>query len=157
MRKTTLAAVLMVTILVGCLKNEQPEPCSPKTVESEMPVMTKYASDSSISTTQDATGLLYQIIDPGTGATPNLQSAVRVKYTGRTMAGTIFDESQTGDQSFVLGGVIRAWQIALPKIKAGGKIKLISPSILAYSCNPYAPAALNNQPLYFYVELLSVQ
>lgn len=158
MRKYLSISIVSAFLLTGCFKNEQPEPCTAKTVESEMPVMTKFATDSAIATTQDASGLLYQIIEPGTGTTPTASSNVTVNYTGRLMNGTKFDESLDGTVRFPLNGVIPAWTIALQKIKAGGKIKIITPSKLAYSC-VYDPrfAQVNNQPLYFYVELLSVQ
>lgn len=150
--------VFLFSLATGCLKNQDTQPCTPKTVESELPAMTKYATDSSITTTSDASGILYQVIDQGTGATPTLQSTVRVNYTGRLLNGTKFDENFTGaNNQFALSGVIKAWQLMLPKIKAGGKIKFITPSIQAYSCNPYVPSYVNNQPLYFYVELISVQ
>jgi len=155
--KYFLVAIFSSVLLVGCLKNDDPAPCTAKTLQSEMPTMTKYATDSSITTTADPSGLLYQIVEPGTGATPSVQSKITVNYSGRRMDGVEFDKSFTGDQSFVLNSVIDAWKIALPKIKEGGKIKFITPSVLAYSCNPFVPTALNNQPLYFYVELLSVQ
>ncbi|MFV0605121.1 MAG: FKBP-type peptidyl-prolyl cis-trans isomerase [Niabella sp.] len=144
-------------ILAGCFKNKDSEPCTPKTVAGEMSVMTKYATDSSIATTEDASGLLYEIIEQGTGATPTVSSTVTVKYIGRTMSGTLFDQNTTTGATFSLSGLIKAWQIAVPKIQVGGKIKIITPSLLAYSCNPYVPAYLNNQPLYFYIELISVQ
>ncbi|MGE9312361.1 FKBP-type peptidyl-prolyl cis-trans isomerase [Niabella sp. CJ426] len=145
---------------VGCLKNNDDDykPCTPKTVESELPAMAKFATDSSISTTTDATGLLYQIIEPGTGSTPNANSSVVAKYVGRFMDGKGFDSSYVRSPqgaTFRLNEVISGWTIGIPKIKVGGKIKLIIPSSLAYGCgSPYA--FLNNQPLYFYVELVSV-
>lgn len=157
MKKFFFISVLGGTLLTGCFKNEKAEPCVPKTVESEMPAMTKFATDNSITTTQDANGLLYQVINEGTGTTPTATSTVKVNYTGTLLNGTKFDERLDGNTTFRLDQVIPAWTIALQKIKAGGKIKIISPSKLAYSCNPNVPASLNNQPLYFYVELLSVQ
>lgn len=150
-----LVAALSVLIFVsGCFKNSDQTPCTPKTVESEMPVMTKFATDSSINFTQDASGLLYQIINPGTGATPAATSKVTAKYTGRFMNGQKFDASDNA--TFPLNGVIAGWQIGIPKIKEGGRIKLIVPSSLAYGCDSYFPQ-MNNQPLYFDVELISVQ
>lgn len=158
MRRISFFVLVLFIVFTGCLKNNEPEQCTPKTMESEMPAMTKFAADSSINTTQDASGLLYQIINEGSGAAPSATSRVRVNYTGRLMNGEKFDESLDGTVSFPLNGVITAWTIALQKIKPGGKIKIITPSQLAYAC-AYDPrlAKVNNQPLYFYVELLEVQ
>lgn len=149
------ALLISVAAMSGCIKNDDPvEPCTPKTAESELPVMTKFAADSSISTTLDASGLMYQIIDAGTGAAPSANSNITFKYRVHSMSGSKLEENMSGI-SYPLNNLIPAWQIALPKIKAGRKIKIISPSKLAYGCNPNHPLA--NQPLYFYIELVSVQ
>jgi len=98
-------------------------------------------------------GVYYEIIDPGTGGTPNLNSQIFIKYEGRLLNGNIFDEqsdpSRTGWQ---LRTLIPGWQVVIPKIRKGGKVKMIIPSALAYGCraNGNIPA---NSILYFYVEL----
>lgn len=135
--------ILVALIFFACKADK---PCVPKTVESEMAVMNKFATDSTITVTQDASGLLYQIIDPGTGVAPSTASTITVKYTGRLMNGTQFDAND--NLNYPLNRLIQGWQIGLPKIKVGGKIKLIIPSSLAYGCD----GALPNQPLYFYIE-----
>lgn len=124
MKKNILFLLAVATfIFVGCGKTDQPETCTPRTVESEMPAMTKFATDSSIVTTQDASGLLYQVIEEGTGATPTPTSTVQVNYRGRLMNGTLFEQTVNGPVSFPLNGVIPAWTIALQKIKAGSRWK----------------------------------
>lgn len=152
----SVGALLSVS---GCLKNEDYKPCTPKSVESEMTAMTKFATDNAISTTKDPSGLLYQIIDAGTGTTPTATSVVKAHYVGRFLDGSGFDSSYVRSPQgadFALNQVIKGWTIGVPKIKAGGKIKLIIPSSLAYGCDsPFI--FLNNQPLYFYIELISVQ
>lgn len=159
MKKIFGLAAIAGLMAIGCMKNETVTPCTDKTVESEAPAMSKFAADSSIATQTDASGMLYQIIDAGTGATPTTTSTVTAKYVGRFLDGRGFDSSYLRDPqgtTFALNQVIRGWQVGIPKIKEGGKIKLIIPSSLAYGCNPYyGPMA--NQPLYFYVELVSVK
>jgi FKBP-type peptidyl-prolyl cis-trans isomerase len=142
--------------VMGCLKEDKVEPCVVKTLEQDKVIMTKFAADSSITATEDPTGLFYQIIEPGTGATPTATSTVTVRYVGRfTDNGQRVDASNLDkDVSFPLDGVIRGWTIGIPKIKAGGKIKMIIPSSLGYGCSQ---GTRTNQPLYFYVELLSVK
>jgi len=156
MKVYLILSVLLASVLWGCLKNEKSDSCVPKTVEQELPVMTKFATDSAITTTSDASGLLYEIIDPGTGAAPTATSAVTVKYVGRyTSNGNRVDASNLDKEvSFKLNEVISGWAIGIQKIKAGGKIKMIIPSSLGYGCRM---GVAMNQPLYFYVELLSVQ
>ncbi|MCH5689531.1 FKBP-type peptidyl-prolyl cis-trans isomerase [Niabella sp. W65] len=79
-----------------------------------------------------------------------------MKYVGRyTDNGQRVDASNLDREvSFTLNGVIQGWTIGIPKIKAGGKIKMIIPSSLGYGC--YQGTRMN-QPLYFYVELISVK
>ncbi|SDD16344.1 FKBP-type peptidyl-prolyl cis-trans isomerase [Niabella drilacis] len=159
MKKWFGLALIVSTAMIGCLKNDEVKPCTPKTVESEKAAMTKFATDSSITTMTDPSGLMYEIISPGTGATPLANSNVTAKYVGRFLNGKGFDSSYVrdpGGTAFPLNGVITGWQIGIPKIKEGGKIKLIVPSSLAYGCDiRYGQMA--NQPLYFYVELVKVQ
>jgi FKBP-type peptidyl-prolyl cis-trans isomerase len=69
--------------------------------------------------------------------------------------GTQFDAS-ANPVSFLLSGVIKGWQIGIPLIKKGGRIKLVIPSSLAYGCkgqNSIGP----NSPLYFEVTLTDVR
>lgn len=151
-----LSIVFIISMLVyGCLKNDDYEPCQPRTLEQDMPAMTKFAADSSINTTQDASGLLYEIIDQGTGAVPTAGSRIVAKYTGRNLKGELFDSGQF-PQPYPLSTLIQGWQIGIPKIRVGGKIKLIIPSSLAYGCYTNDARVLN-QPLYFHVELISVE
>ncbi len=59
---------------------------------------------------------------------------MKTDYTGKFTNNTSFDE---GVVSFPLTGVIEGWQIGIPLIKQGGKVKLIIPPYLAYGCNDY--------------------
>lgn len=150
-----LMAISFVIAATGCLKNENDtQTCTPKTLAQELPAMTKFAQDSSITTIQDESGILYQIIEPGTGATPSINNTITVKYVGRLLDGQKFDSNE--NFKFQLSRLIKGWQIAIPKLKAGGKMKMIIPSSLAYGCNPVY-GIVSNQPLYFYVELLGVE
>lgn len=151
--------VLIICVMLVVTACNKTETCTPKTVESELPGMQKFATDSSITVTQHETGLLYEILEPGVGNNPTANSRVTAKYIGRLLNGKGFDSSYVRDPNgtqFGLSGVISAWQIALPMLKPGGKMKIIAPSTLGYSCMPQY-GEVNNQPLYFYIELISVQ
>ena len=127
--------------------------CS-KTGVNEKDQMTTYATKNSISYVTDPSGLMYQIINPGSGTKPRSTSTVSAAYTGTFMDGKVFDSSTT-PISFPLTGVIKAWQIAVPMIAPGGEIKIITPSSLAYGSSGYSSIP-GNTPLYFDIKLSSI-
>ena len=87
------------------------------------------------------TGECYIINSPGSGNTLFTSSTqVTVGYTGQILApngtlGPIFAQTNDFHPSYVLGEVIRGWQIGIPKISIGGTITLYIPSRYAYG--PY--------------------
>lgn len=153
MRRYLMLLVLTAAIIGSCSKKEKP--CVSKSVEEELPAMKKYAEDNSINYQQHESDILYEIIEPGTGAQPTSSSTVKAKYEGRFLNGQKFDESTDG-VSFNLSQVIPGWTTIVPLLKEGGKMKVIIPSSLAYDCHPYYPA-FHNKPLYFSIELLEVE
>ncbi|MBO9563352.1 MAG: FKBP-type peptidyl-prolyl cis-trans isomerase [Niastella sp.] len=115
--------------------------------------MLTYISANGITATKHPSGMYYQIINAGSGATPTINSTVQVTYVGKFTDNTSFD---SGTTSFPLNGVIEGWQIGIPLIKKGGKIKLIIPPALAYGCNDYRGIP-GNSILVFDVDLLDVK
>ena len=108
-------------------------------------------------TTTDS-GLQYQVLTAGTGATPKKSDLVTVHYTGTLIDGTVFDSSvERGEPaSFPVGGVIPGWTEALLLMKVGGKYKLFVPSDLAYGTRGAGEAIGPNATLIFEVELLGI-
>jgi len=157
--KTFFLVILGGVILfsqTGCLKSSSSQSCTPAPVSSEEPAIIAYASANGINTTRHSSGLYYEIISPGKGVAPSVNSKVFVTYTGKLLDGRVFDQQANADQTgWVLGTLIAGWQIGLPLIHKGGEIKLIVPSSLAYGCgNGPLPA---NSILYFDVHLVDVQ
>jgi FKBP-type peptidyl-prolyl cis-trans isomerase len=112
-----------------------------------------YLSANNINATKDATGVYYQIITPGDSNThPSVSSTVTVGYIGTKLDGSVFDQSTSATLS--LTNVIAGWQIGVPKIGAGGEIKIFIPSSLAYGNQD--GQGLKNTPLYFDIKLISV-
>lgn len=80
-------------------------------------------------------GLQYTILNSGnTSRRPKKNSdTVYVKYTGKLLDGSIFDEtSGTEDVHFLLSRVIKGWQEGLKRVGEGGSIRLFIPAKLAY-------------------------
>ena len=89
---------------------------------------------------------------------PTIDSEVTTHYHGTLIDGTIFDSSvQRGEPiSFPLKNVIRAWQEALPLMKAGEKWRIYSPYDLAYGERSAGPAIKPFSALIFEIELISI-
>ncbi|MCA6452324.1 MAG: FKBP-type peptidyl-prolyl cis-trans isomerase [Chitinophagaceae bacterium] len=77
-------------------------------------------------------------------------------YTGKLLNGTTFDAT-ANPISLSLSSVIDGWKIGLPLIKKGGRIKLVIPSALAYSCTGAGTSIPPNSPLFFDVTLQDVR
>jgi len=85
--------------------------------------------------TTDPSGVRYNISTPGTGTDAiGPQTTFICNYTGRYLDGSVFDAG-TG-ATFRLGEVIKGWEVIAGKITAGGKIRIIIPSHLAYGARP---------------------
>ena len=152
--------VLSALLLNSCGKNDTG--CQPVPVADEKTKMLAFCTANNITPTQHPSGLIYEIINPGTGATPTTASTVSVVYTGYHFDNTVFDAAANPYTS-LLGNFIDGWKIGLQLIKKGGQIKLVIPSALAYSCtgsqnqNTGVYIINRNEPLYFVVTLSDVR
>lgn len=105
-----------------------------------------------------ASGLQYQIIEEGTGATPTTASTVRVHYEGRLIDGQVFDSSIARGEpiEFPVTGVIAGWTEALQMMKEGAKYRLTIPAELAYGAQGAGAMIKPFSVLEFDVELIAV-
>jgi hypothetical protein len=105
-------------------------------------------------------GLKYEDIVVGTGASPQAGQEVTVHYTGTLDTGTKFDSSLDRGQPFTfqigVGRVIKGWDEGVMTMKVGGKRKLVIPPQLGYGARGVGPIPPNST-LVFEVELLGVQ
>jgi FKBP-type peptidyl-prolyl cis-trans isomerase len=86
---------------------------------------------------------------------PDLNSVVKVYYTGKLVDGTVFDERQSPEQPlpFPLVNLIDGWQEGIPYIGKGGKEKLLVPSHLGYGSRTQGSIPANSV-LIFDIELV---
>lgn len=103
-------------------------------------------------------GLVYQELKPGKGASPKATDKVKVHYHGTFPAGGVFDSSVERKQpiDFPLNGVIPCWTEGVQKMKVGGKSRLICPSSIAYGDGGSPPKIPGGATLVFEVELLDI-
>ena len=103
-------------------------------------------------------GLAYEIIKPGEGATPKPNEIVTVNFTGALIDGFVFDSSEKhgGPADFPLNEMIPGWSEGVQKIAKGGKIKLYIPPQLAFGDDgrPGIPPA---STVIFEVEILDIK
>ncbi|MGP9663717.1 FKBP-type peptidyl-prolyl cis-trans isomerase FkpA precursor [Halomonas citrativorans] len=103
-------------------------------------------------------GLQYEVLESGDGATPGAEDTVEVNYEGMLLDGTIFDSSfERGESvSFQVNQVIEGWQEGLQMMSVGDSWMLYIPADLAYGENGQGPIG-PNEMLTFRVELLGVE
>ena len=103
-------------------------------------------------------GLQYEVLESGDGATPGPEDTVEVNYEGMLLDGTIFDSSfERGESvSFQVDQVIEGWQEGLQMMSVGDSWMLYIPADLAYGENGQGPIG-PNEMLTFRVELLGVE
>ena len=119
--------------------------------------MLENAKKKEIQTT--ASGLQYEVLKKGRGATPTASSTVKVHYTGTNIDGQVFDSSVERKEpiSFPLNAVIPGWTEGVQLMKVGAKYRFYIPQELAYG--PGSPTALipPYSVLIFEVELLDIE
>lgn len=102
-------------------------------------------------------GMVYKVLEEGTGPSPAATDRVQVHYRGTLRDGTVFDSSYDRGEpaTFALNQVIPCWTEGVQQMKEGGKAKLVCPPDLAYGDRP-AGSIPPGSTLVFEVELLDV-
>lgn len=105
-----------------------------------------------------ASGLQYEVLVSGDGASPGPRDMVTTHYHGTFIDGRVFDSSVQRGQpiAFPVDGVIGGWTEGLQLMKVGDKWKLYIPPDLAYGERGTSGIG-PNETLIFEVELLDVQ
>lgn len=178
-------------IFVACNKEDVDVYDRQAVLEREAPVLSSYITDQGLSDSavlHQETGIWYVLENPGEGDFNYLDSTsaeraqlvnahILVKYTGKLLDGTVFDEKTSIDTTQLeneysqLGNEISAWGFAFyPQkigqyeiggilangLQKGAKIRIITPSVWAYEnrINGQVPA---NSPLDFEIEVVDIK
>ncbi|MCB1789026.1 MAG: FKBP-type peptidyl-prolyl cis-trans isomerase [Gammaproteobacteria bacterium] len=106
-------------------------------------------------------GLKYEDLAVGDGATAQAGQRVSVHYTGWLTDGSKFDSSVDRGQPFEFslgrGMVIRGWDEGVAGMQVGGRRKLTIPAHLGYGAQGAGGVIPPNATLVFEVELLGVR
>lgn len=103
-------------------------------------------------------GLLYQVLNEGSGKKPTAADTVECHYEGRLIDGTVFDSSYKRGESatFPLNGVIAGWTEGVQLMSEGAKYRFFIPYQLAYGERGTGQAIPPFAALVFDVELIKV-
>lgn len=140
---------IMLIALASCSKDDAVN----YAVIDEEKIM-NYLEENNLEATRHATGLYYQITQPGSGDKAYPNARVTVRYTGKLLNGEIFDEGKLTD--YPLSSLIKAWQIGIPLLSTGSEATFYCPSGLAYGSKG-SGSIPPNSVLIFDIKLISFQ
>lgn len=128
--------------------------CEKVAISTDQRTLEDYITENNLTVQEGPEGLRYIIEEPGTADRPTVNSRVTVNYVGRLTDDRIFDETTGSPISFQLGNLIRGWQLGIPLVGTGGRIKLLLPPSLGYGNRPVGSIPANSN-LIFDIELVS--
>jgi len=103
-------------------------------------------------------GLLYMVLEQGSGPKPTISDIVRVHYEGKLTNDTVFDSSYARDEpeEIPLNMVIPGWAEGIMLMNVGSKYRLYIPSSMAYGERGAGQIIPPFSTLIFTVELLDI-
>jgi peptidylprolyl isomerase len=153
-RTTNLLLTAIIFAALGCQSCSQAPTTSPLEGRRQL---SRQVAQSNQGVKSTPSGLQYEDIVVGQGATPQPGQQVTVHYTGWLTNGKKFDSSVDKGQpfQFVLGQgeVIKGWDEGVSTMQIGGKRKLFVPPELGYGSRDMGDIPPNST-LVFEVELL---
>lgn len=114
------------------------------------------AQEEGVETTES--GLQYQVVTQGEGATPDPSDTVRVHYVGTLLDGSTFDSSRDRGEpaQFQLDQVVPGWSEGVALMPVGSTYRFWIPAELGYGESGVPGAIPPNALLIFEVELLDI-
>ena len=153
--KYLLFACLMLVVAFSSCKSDLGMTTEEQLAADEIRIK-EFVEKNDIPALRHESGVYYQILAPGAGEivyTGNTR--ISAKYALRLLNGNSVPQP-TDPIDFSLGGVIIGWQVGIPMIQKGGKIRLIIPSSYAYG-RESKPGIPSNSVLDFDIELVNAQ
>ncbi|MGN6640440.1 MAG: FKBP-type peptidyl-prolyl cis-trans isomerase [Mucilaginibacter sp.] len=163
MDRWLLPILLISLVMAGCAKTQSDLEQYKKQAAIDDKIVADYIAANNLTDTahrvSDTSGVYYIVLQPGTGTALYTQATqITVADTGRLLTtGQVFTATNQFHPSYTLGQVILGWQLGIPKIKPGGRIRLLLPS--RYAFGPYPQKALElpaNAVLDFTIDLYNI-
>ncbi len=143
--RTKILIVLVVLMISGYS-------CTKTQLDKDRDVIVKYIADNNLDAVEISnSGMFYLIEKAGGSQHPNAYSLVTVNYVGYLTDGTEFGHDDTVKLS--LPQTIMGWQMGVPLIGEGGRIKLLIPSQYGYG-NKEQGDIPKNSVLIFDIDLI---
>jgi FKBP-type peptidyl-prolyl cis-trans isomerase len=151
------AAVQRITQAVQQAQQEQQAVEAEENLQAGEAFLAENAEKEGVTTTES--GLQYEVVEPGDGASPESDSQVTVHYRGTLTDGTEFDSSYGRGEpaTFSISGVIPGFAEGLQLMSVGSTYRFYIPGDLAYGPSGSPPSIGPNELLIFEVELISVE
>jgi peptidylprolyl isomerase len=179
MKRLVVVSALMITtasLFIVCNNAQNTESTVESSVENtpaapaselaqEKIEQTTKSGNKKMTRTKTISGLEYEIMQEGTGASPKSGNMVTVHYTGwlnvnGAPAGKAFDSSFNRNEPFTfkigVHQVIQGWDEGVMTMKIGEKRRLFIPSNLGYGSRGAGAVIPGNANLIFDVELIKV-
>ena len=154
LKQLLLAFLMIITALSAC--KSDPGISAEEQLAADEVRIKEFITANNIPAVRHQSGLYYQIIESGTGnLVYNANTSITAEYSLRLLNGNTVPQP-AGPINFSLGGVIIGWQIGIPLIQKGGKIRLFVPSGYAYGSQSQNGIP-SNSVLDFDVELVNAQ
>lgn len=118
-------------------------------------LIAQFIAAKGLTMTKHSSGVYRNISTVGDGAVTTAKSVVKVKYKGRFLTGTVFDENSTGFETSLSGAIIEGWRKGLIGLAKGTKLRMLIPSNLGYG-PPGNTGVPPNAPLDFEIEIVDV-
>lgn len=154
--RSFLLSLIGVVVLLFSSCNKDDEFDYAKQLEIEKALIDEYITDHDLTVLTDTLGygLKYVLLEEGDGPKPTLSNYILVSYSGTVMStGVEFDSSDSS--YFSLYYLITGWQVLLPHLKEGSKVRMFIPSQYAYGPSGYGEIP-GKEPLIFDIELKKV-
>jgi FKBP-type peptidyl-prolyl cis-trans isomerase FklB len=106
-------------------------------------------------------GIAYRVLTqgPGKGRKATWASTVIVRYKGKLVDGTVFDQVKPDEKpvEFELNGVVKGWQEVVPLMRDGDKWEVALPPDFGYGRQGKPPSIAPDQVLVFEIELVGIK